>query len=570
MRKIYTIVLAALLGLATMGSASAQVVNFGGTTLDNDIIHWGDMYNLSRTSHSYGTARSMAMGNAFTALGADMVSSMLNPAGIGMYVDGDISFTPTIQLSKSPTTGGDPFYDHSTPKYDREFSDFSSRMVMSSAGAVFSVFKSTKAVTNLNFGFTYNRVADFNQNTLYASLGNPAENSMANIYCTLANVDDNMPLPNSEGRLQFGSDPYFWGPTAAYKNGLLNHDNEGWFIDRIAEDAIINQFSAVETRGAVGEYGFTLGMNLIDKVYIGATIGLQDVDYRRKVFYGESYNYADNKYPSGEEYPYQLEYMNSVQNTYISGSGVNLKLGITARPVEWLRIGVAYHTPTAYNLDFSYDLEMWSATYSAGDNPEDYDVGKDGYFYDDVFSGTMEDTGSYAWCFRSPSRLLVGVSASVGQRLLLSVDYERSWYQTTRLKYAPIAVDHNDAMREVFRGNNTLRLGAEGYILPFLPVRVGYIWSGSALRADYADAIFTHPLPVKESIITAGFGLNFNQSVYLDFAYQYSTTHYSPMQMFYGVEMTDEGAEPMIEIQSEVFNLKSLRHKVVMTLGFRF
>ena len=136
MRKIYTTIVSLLLGLGTL---SAQSVNFGGTALDNDILHWGDLYNLSFTTHSYGTARSMAMGNAFTALGADMISASMNPAGIGMYVDNDVSITPMMQFTKSPMEGGVPYYDKSTPKRDRHFSDHTERFGMASAGGVFTV-----------------------------------------------------------------------------------------------------------------------------------------------------------------------------------------------------------------------------------------------------------------------------------------------------------------------------------------------------------------------------------------------------------------------------------------------
>ena len=562
MRKIYTTIVSLLLGLGTL---SAQSVNFGGTALDNDILHWGDLYNLSFTTHSYGTARSMAMGNAFTALGADMISASMNPAGIGMYVDNDVSITPMMQFTKSPMEGGVPYYDKSTPKRDRHFSDHTERFGMASAGGVFTVYRSTKALTNLNVGFVYNRIADFNQNTLSASYGNAATSSMANIYCTMANVDGLR--PNSEGRLIFGNDPYLWGATAAYKNGLINYDKEGenWFIDRISPDAVINQSSSVETRGSIGEYALTVGFNFIDRIYVGASLGLQDVRYRRNVFYGESYNYPDG-YPSGDTYPYQLDYMNSMQRSNISGSGFNFKLGVTARPVDWLRIGVAYHTPTYYSLALRYDVDMWSETYSAGSNPEDYDVGKDGYMYNEAYSGIWEDSGSYSWRFRSPSRLLVGAAVTVAQRLIISADYERSWYQTTHLQYAPIDVAHNEWIDEYFQGSKTIRVGAEAYILPFLPVRVGYIWSGSALRKGYEDVVFTHPLPTEESIITAGFGLKFNNNIYLDFAYQYATTHFTPIQTFYAIDSYD----PNLDIESEIFSFKTMRHKAVVTLGFRF
>ena len=39
-----------------------------------------------------GSIRTMAMGGAFGALGADIASMGINPAGIGMYRRGDVSY----------------------------------------------------------------------------------------------------------------------------------------------------------------------------------------------------------------------------------------------------------------------------------------------------------------------------------------------------------------------------------------------------------------------------------------------------------------------------------------------
>ena len=174
--------------IISLSPAQAQSVNFGGTTFNNDIIGWYDLYNLSFTSHNYGTARSMAMGNAFTALGADMVSTSLNPAGIGMYVDSDVSFTPMMQFTKSPTKGGDPYYAN-VPKRSQTFDDHTERVAMGSMGGIFSVYKGVGAVTNINFGVAYNRIADYNEDYLVAKHDNSANNSLANFFCTLSNVE---------------------------------------------------------------------------------------------------------------------------------------------------------------------------------------------------------------------------------------------------------------------------------------------------------------------------------------------------------------------------------------------
>ena len=568
MRRVYNAIATALLLMTTIGAVSAQQQpswNFGGTTLNNDMVGWGDLYNLSFTSHNYGTAQSMAMGNAFTALGANMVSASLNPAGIGMYTHSDLSITPIMQFTKSPTANSDAYYSSDVPKSQQVYSDHTERFGLGSAGVVFAAYRGTGAVTNINVGLVYNRIADFNQNRLNASLDNESYDSMANIFATLGNVDGLK--TNDDGTMPFGNDPYYWGAVLAYKNGLTNKDDQGWFIDRIDEDAIIDQYSSVQTRGSIGEFALTVGFNFVDLIYVGASLGMQSLNYRREVYYRENYIYSDATRPTGDEMPYQLDYMNYLQRTQMSGTGINFKLGVTARPLDWLRIGIAYHTPTYYNIDFGYDAEMWSRTYSAGDNPDGYDIGPMGYMYDDAYSGVWEDAGPYSWCFRSPSRLLTGIAVTIAKRAIISADYERSWYQSTRLTSAPIKnLDYKTPTTTCFKGSNTVRVGAEVYITPFLPVRVGYIWSGSTLREGYEDMVATHELPKQESFITAGFGLKFVKGIYLDFAYQYGRRTFTDYQTFYAIDYNNSDND----IESRLFSTTTDRHIAIITLGFSF
>ena len=570
MRRIYTLFAVLMMTMAGATNLSAQSAypgtDVGGLNFGNDIIGFTDMYNLSFTAHNYGTARSMAMGNAFTALGADMVSASLNPAGIGMYLNSDFSLTPMMQFKSSPTEGGVPYYND-IPRSQQEFSERTNRFGMSSAGAVFTAYRGSGALTNFNVGFVYNRIADFNRNMLSASVGNSFQNSMANAFASQSNSDNLQ--TNADGTMPFGNDPYFWGNVLAYKNGVTNKDDLGWFVDRIAPTAEIDQYSAMETRGSIGEYALTFGLNFVDIFYFGATLGIQSVNYKRDTYYGENYMYGT--YPSGEQMPYQLDYMNYMQRTRISGSGVNLKLGATLRPTKFLRIGVAYHTPTRYSLNMQYDAEMWSRTYSAGSNPEGYDINPEGYMYDNVYSGVWEDAGPTGWAFRSPSRLLTGVALTVAQRVILSVDYERSWYQNVKVKKAPIDGLYYPQTELLFKGSNTVRIGAEAMLTPFLALRAGYIWSGSTLRPEYRDVILSHPVIKQQSYITAGIGINFSSTTYLDIAYQYGMTHYTPFKTFYVLNDTAHpNYDPLFDAESPLYTLRTKNHVAVVTLGFRF
>lgn len=551
MKKIYSFVASAVLSLWLMSGATAQI-NVGGVTMNNDIVGWGDLYNLSFTAQNYGTARSMAMGNAFTALGADMVSASLNPAGIGMYVNSDFSLTPMIEFARAKTPNAQGFESS-------EFKNKSSRFAMASIGGVGTVYRGAGALTNFNLGFAYNRIADFNQSYKFAQYGNEAVNSMANLFCEQSNADGLQ--TGADGKMNWGNDPYYWGAILAYKNGLTNKDNQGWFIDRIGIDSVVDQFTAVETLGSIGEYAFTLGFNFVDMFYLGASLGIQSVDYQRNVYYGENYTYPSG-YPSGDEMPYQLDYMNYLQVTRISGTGVNFKVGFTLRPVAWLRIGAAYHTRTAYNLSLNYYGDMWSSTYSAGSNPDGYDLDSRGYTSDYVQTPEWEDAGSYSWRVSSPSRVMAGVAVTVAQRLILSADYEAAFYNDMKLRRSPINnLDYAATINEMFRHSNTVRLGAEFRALPCLDLRAGYIYSGDAIKD--ASLLYTHPLIASQRYITAGIGIRFNETTYLDLAYQYNNTRQTAYQSFYA---TGSG----VSIEAKPVTTELTKHIAVLTLGFRF
>ena len=558
MKRIYISTVAALImSLFTTSNVNAQVLDFGGTVLNNDIPTWMDLYDLSSTSHNYGTARSMAMGNAFTALGADMVSASLNPAGVAMYVGGDVSFTPMITVAKS-NTSGDAYYEGGA---DGFFDNRNTRFAVPNFGVVVPVSMSTGALTNVNFAVSYNRIADFNEDRLMASRGNVAENSLANYFCELSNADDHNFTFDKNGRLEFG-DPFYWGAVLAYKNGLTNRDDKGWFRDRISDDAVVDQYSVLETRGAVDEWSFTGGFNIVDKVYLGISIGIQGIDYSRNTYYGEDYLYDGGD--SGLED--QLIYTNYMQTTRFYGTGHNFKFGVTARPLHWLRVGVAYHTPTYYSLDTYYSGEMRTQTLHI-----DPKSGEEQIIDDYVQSPIFEEYGVNSWEFRTPSRLLTGVAVTLGKRAIISADYERSWYQTLRLQKSTIyGLDdvYKGHFKEVFKANNTLRLGVECYVLPAVALRAGYIWSDSAIKSGYEYAMTSRPSPTTRSFITAGLGMYLNKTTYLDFAYQYSTTHYTSIQPFYVTETIDGVTSPYID--SALFDTKTTRQSFVLTLGFRF
>ena len=60
-----------------------------------DYVYVARSFSLSQQNRE-GTARSVAMGNAFTALGGDMGSISINPASSAVYRYSEFSITPSI------------------------------------------------------------------------------------------------------------------------------------------------------------------------------------------------------------------------------------------------------------------------------------------------------------------------------------------------------------------------------------------------------------------------------------------------------------------------------------------
>lgn len=74
-----------------------------------------DAYRYSHVSYQ-GSARSLALGNAVTALGGDFTSISMNPAAAGLYHYSEFSFTPAFTTRFSQV---DYFNQPANDKYTR-------------------------------------------------------------------------------------------------------------------------------------------------------------------------------------------------------------------------------------------------------------------------------------------------------------------------------------------------------------------------------------------------------------------------------------------------------------------
>ena len=511
------------------------------------------MVSLSQRN-TMGTARSTGMGGAFTSLGADMASLAYNPAGFGMYQRNEVSMTFGLGISQAKNYGASSLSSSNT----------ATQFTINNTGGSFQIFEGTGALLALNFAFGYNKVADYNYNIAYTNPTNVS--SAADAFADVAN--NNGLGINGEGKIcdrlgyyDYNMDPYFWTTALAYKGGLINRGANGWWPDEIGPNANISQQTRLKSRGSAGEFSFALGGNVSNIFYFGVSLDLQNISRTQTLYYNEFIDYENGATPDPAAYPYQLREFQLGQAISIDGTGIGAKFGVVVRPTKSLRIGFAVHTPTYYSLAYRYEASLTSAAYSAGSNPDGYDVGRDGYIYAEEFTPGLEDRGDNRWRFITPTRLLAGISYTIGKWAIISADYQYDTFSGMRVKNAPIDYSFIDkSLRNDLKGVHHARAGIEVKPISMLALRVGGGYTSGVIREG---RIFGEPIMDAMWSLSAGIGVRVSKVTSIDLAYQYRKEKNTDYYTFYSEN--SQGVN-----SSTLYGLDLLRHNIALTFAFRF
>ena len=543
-----------IVALTLASAVAVQAQNTTGLILNRDIIPASTLLSLSQRE-SVGTARSMGMGGAFTSLGADMASFGYNPAGFGMYQRNEISATLGVGIAQTKNYNAYNATDNNAV-----------RVAINNMGASFKVYEGSGKLTAINFAFGYNKTADFNYDMSYQSP--MTVSSLADAFADMANangltLNSQNKITDNRGYYDYDMDPYFWGAVMGYKGGLINKGANGWYPDEIANGAQMTQRTTLQSRGSAGEFSFAFGFNIDNIFYFGASLDIQSIARKQSINYSEQISYEQGAQPDAAAYPYQLTDFRYVQSVNVEGSGIGAKFGVVVRPVEALRIGFAVHTPTYYSMAYRYSASLTSAAVSAGDNPYGWEV-INGNVYAEEFTPVLIDGGDYRWTFTTPTRLLAGISCSIGPYAVLSADYEYSFNRALRWSYTPANTGYTNAVfRNNLMGTHTVRAGIEAKPLPWLSLRAGGGFRTKSIENGYDFVAFSEPVADKLWYASAGLGFRLGKVTSIDLAYQYRNTRYTDYYSFY----TKLGDTPNA---SPLYGLDIINHNVALTFAFRF
>ena len=426
-----------------------------------------------------GSARYMAMGGAFNALGGDFSTLSVNPAGLGVYRSGELVMTMDLNVMNTTSEAMPSMNVISSP-----ISDMKANFNLSNMGYVFNTKENSSGLINLNFGIGFNRLKNYHRSYRAEALG--ASHSLT----------DNWAISLNNGLSNATT-----GAFVADQAYLINTDRDPNDVNTIfsAESPLlpgvkVDYMKDVVEKGRVNEWVFSVGGNYEHMVYFGATFGIQSIDQSKEMYQTETFLNIDDPTSADDGYAYKRyetattdRYYSATNEDYFkyyseentTGFGLNTKLGVIVRPTSDLRFGLAVHTPTVNFLSVDHYADLYNNTFYIPDLGGSEASGGDG----------LEDPDAYQYRTLSPYKLHASAAMTIGKQLAIDVEGDMVDYASMRIfgdngrsvDFAAV----NNTIDAMYKTAYNFRAGAELKLLPTLSVRGGFAYYGSPYKDNF-------------------------------------------------------------------------------------
>ncbi len=520
------------------------------------------MYDaLTFSENDYeGTARSMAMGNAFTALGGDLGSININPAGSAVAGYSQVTLTPGVSISVNSAGGTSSNYFGDT--YRTNYARFE----LPNVGINLN-FKTNRnyGLKNWSLGITVNSTGNYTDD-LYAR-GINSTTSYAGSVATLA-------TGYYYGNLT--SNAYYnssipWDCILGYQSGLIDYINfgeddpdNGYYYMGVTENynngefapgGALDQIYRKRTRGYKYDYVINWGGNISDIVYLGVNLGITSMDYDTEYYIRESPG-GGTDYSAFETQFSFLRYTNHYSATSV---GVYGKFGVIVTPGMGLRFGAAIQTPISTTIRETW----WSSCAVSALDPTYY-------------AGDAETPrGEYRYRLVSPWRFNVGAAYTFGNFGVISADYEFVPYNSMHFKEIG-TIDNsafestNNDIKTYMGASHNLRVGLELKPVSLFAIRLGYGLSTSPEKY-YTSSGQLEKVSANKQNFSFGVGYSSRKSFFMDAAVKatkYPNSYIYPYDYYAFDEYGNFGIDYSVDTP-EILSKKWL-FNVVLTVGFRF
>ncbi|WP_209404314.1 OmpP1/FadL family transporter [Pseudozobellia sp. WGM2] len=428
-----------------------------------------------------GTARFQAMGGAFGALGGDMSSLNINPAGSSVFNNNLLTVSATYfrQNTDSDYRGGLNSANSNTLDINQV------------GGAL--VFKTTDSGSKWKkfaLAVNYDMVQNFDDLNISGGIGTEG---LDNYFLNFADGVPLQPLKLQQGEtigsayldigatngLGFVGQQAFLGFQAGIIDPVIDEDeNTAYFSNAgytdLAQDfrQTVSGYNSKFVVNASTQYG--------DNFHFGASLNFHTIVYERLNQYREDYFTTDN----------DLRFASFDNLLRTDGTGFSMSVGAIAKLNQFIRLGGSYQSPTWYRLSDAYAQGIDS----------NYPNKEESFFFSE-----LNDFNLFDYQIKTPSKLTGSIAAVFGANGLLSFDYSYQDMSNAELRPTSDAAfaDENIYISDVLRGVSSFRVGGE-YRISRVSLRAGYRYK----QSPYADNNIVGDIMG----ISGGVGLNFGSS----------------------------------------------------------
>ncbi len=437
-----------------------------------------------------GSARSMSIGGAMGSIGGDLTSNNVNPAGIGLYKTREIVLSPGFIFGNNTAN----FRGTNTGSNNSAFAYGATGFVVGGSAGESSPFKSYA------FSISVNQLANYDNHIHYKGLNDYS--SYSEQYLEELTRDQASPTAAEQN--------YIFGSSLAYRTYLIDTSTGNgqltYFSLPNPATGLNQEYDAV-TSGSYNEVSISLAGNINEKLYIGGSINIPIVSYRRDLTFTESDatgNLNNN-----------FNYSTFTENFRSNGIGFNLKFGIIYKPQNNLRFGFAVHSPSfiwfkdQVRASMTTDTEKYAGVLSeSSDNLNNGDPGQRNY----LLQTPLKVIASATYLFNA-------VENTKMQRGFITADIEYTGYGGSR--FSPSNASNADqatldyyntlttSVSDYLKGNVNFRIGGELKFDPWA-FRLGGAYYGNPYRDSQLHA----------NRLQAGGGIGYrNHGLFIDFGY---------------------------------------------------
>ncbi|TDH28759.1 hypothetical protein EXU57_01420 [Segetibacter sp. 3557_3] len=438
-----------------------------------------------------GTARNMATGGVMGSLGGDITANNVNPAGIGLFRTSEFVFTPGVTLNNNKFNfRGDPSASNKAG------------FNLGASGFIFGIpNRYGGRWSSSAFSISVNQLANFNNRVSYKGRNNQSSFTEQYLEELIRDrADTNAALNN-----------YIFGSSLAFRTYLIDKEvgADGAFRgyqSLVPVSTGVIQENDVTTTGGYNEISLAFANNMADQLYVGGSVNFPVINYNRDLRYRET----DATNNSNNDFNY-FEFI-EVSNS--SAIGANVKLGMIYKPVEYVRLGLAVHTPSLLSFkdnirsSLTADTEGYAKVRTeSSDNLNSGNAGD--RRYNMITPWRAIASGSYVFREINDTRM---------QRAFISADLEYVNYRGARFAASD---DQDIEATNYYRAINNITKNLYKSALNF---RIGgelklHTWMFRAGGAFYGNP-YQQSDELKANRVQATGGLGYrNHGIFIDLAY---------------------------------------------------